>query len=162
MTLTTVAATVALALAGIIVPVAQSRNAPLAGAWKVTEVVLTGPGARTVTTLQTLTLFTAKHFARVEDRAEGPRPFLADPAKATADDLRAAWGPFFAEAGTYEISDGELTMRPIVSKNAAAMNGSAFTVYAFTMTGNTVKLTTKRNQAGALPNPATITAIRIE
>lgn len=168
MTLTTATATAALALAAIVspvapvAPVAQSRTAPLAGAWKTTEVVLTGPGARTVTNLQTLTLFTATHFARVEDRAEGPRPMLADPAKATADDLRAAWGPFFAEAGTYEITDGELTMRPTVSKNAAAMNGSAFTVYAFTISGNSVKLTSKRNQAGPLPNPSTITAIRIE
>jgi hypothetical protein len=87
---------------------------------------------------------------------------LADPAQATADDLRAAWGPFFAEAGTYEITGGELTMRPIVSKNAAAMNGSAYTVYAFTLAGNTVTLTTKRNQAGPLPHPATIKATRIE
>jgi hypothetical protein len=160
MNFTTAAA--ALALAAIVTPVAQSQTTSLAGAWKATEVVITGPGGRTITNLRNLTLFTAKYFARVEDRAEGPRSLLADPATATADDLRAAWGPFFAEAGTYEIAGGELTMRPTVSKNAAAMNGSAYTVYAFTLTGNTVTLTAKRNQAGPLPNPATIKATRIE
>ncbi len=53
-------------------------------------------------------------------------------------------------------------MRPIVSKNSAAMTGSAYTVYAVTLSGNVLTLTSKRNQAGPLPNPATIKATRIE
>lgn len=140
----------------------QAQSTPLAGAWKTTEVTLTGPGAGTFTNVSSLTLLTAKHFARVEVRSDAPRPTVTDPGSATADDLRAAWGPFFAEAGTYEISGSELTMRPIVSKNPAAMNGSAYTVYAIALVGDTLTLTSKRNQAGPLPNPATIKAVRIE
>ena len=37
-------------------------------------------------------------------QAERPRPVLADAAKADADELRATWGPFVAEAGTYELN----------------------------------------------------------
>ncbi len=134
----------------------------LAGAWKTTEVTLTGPGGGTFTNVTSLTLLTTRHFARVEVRTDAPRPMVTDPATATADEMRAAWGPFFAEAGTYELSGGELTMRPIVSKNSAAMTGSAYTVYAVTLSGNVLTLTSKRNQAGPLPNPATIKATRIE
>ena len=154
----------ALALATIIVAsiAPQAQTVSLAGTWKTTEVTLTGPGAGTFTNVSSLTLLTARHFARVEVRTDAPRPMVTDPAKATADDMRAAWAPFFAEAGTYEISGSELTMRPIVSKNSAAMNGSAYTVYAFTLSGNVLTLTSKRNQAGPLPNPATIKAVRVE
>jgi len=151
-----------IALSMIAAPVASPQSMSLAGTWKATEVTLTGPGGGTFTNVANLTLLTARHFARVEVRTDAPRPMIADPAKATADEMRAAWGPFFAEAGTYEISGGELTMRPIVSKNSAAMNGSAFTVYAVTLSGDTLTLTSKRNQAGPLPNPATIKATRIE
>ena len=151
-----------LALFAIAATVAPPQSTSLAGTWKATEVTLTGPGGGTFTNVSSLTLLTARHFARVEVRTDAPRPMVTDPAHATADELRAAWGPFFAEAGTYEISGGELTMRPIVSKNSAAMNGSAYTVYAMTLSGNTLTLTSKRNQAGPLPNPATIKVTRIE
>lgn len=140
----------------------RAQSTSLAGAWKTTEVTVTGPGAGTFTNMSSLTLLTAKHFARVEVRTDAQRPMLTDPAQATADDLRAAWGPFFAEAGTYEIAGGELTMRPVVSKNSAAMNGSAYTVYGFALAGNTLTLTSRRNQSGPLPSPATIKAVRIE
>ena len=143
-------------------PAARPQSMSLAGTWKATEVTLTGPGGGTFTNVSNLTLLTTRYFARVEVRTDAPRPMITDPAKATADEMRAAWGPFFAEAGTYEVSGGELTMRPIVSKNSAAMNGSAYTVYAITLSGNTLTLTSKRNQAGPLPNPATIKAMRIE
>ena len=47
--------------------------------------------------------------------------------KATADELRAAWGPFVGEAGTYEVTTGNvITMRPIAAKNPAAMVPGAF------------------------------------
>jgi hypothetical protein len=152
----------ALTLLAVVPFVAPPQSMSLAGTWKATEVTLTGPGAGTFTNVSSLTLLTARYFARVEVRTDAPRPMVTDPANATADEMRAAWGPFFAEAGTYEISGGELTMRPIVSKNSAAMNGSAYTVYAVTLSGNVLTLTSKRNQAGPLPNPVTIKATRIE
>jgi len=155
-------AVLTLAIVALSAPVAPPQALSLAGTWKVTQVTVTGPGGGTFTNMSSLTLLTARHFARVEVRTDAPRPMLTDPANATAEEMRAAWGPFFAEAGTYEVSGGELTMRPLVSKNPAAMNSGAYTVYAVTLSGNLLTLTSKRNQAGPLPNPATIKATRIE
>ena len=50
-----------------------------------------------------LTIIAPRHYARVEVQSDGPRPIPADISKATADELRAVWGPFVAEAGTYEF-----------------------------------------------------------
>ena len=155
-------AALTLGLLAIAARVAPPQSVSLAGTWKTTEVTLTGPGGGTFTNVSSLTLLTSKHFARVEVRTDAPRPMVTDPAHATADEMRAAWGPFFAEAGTYEVSGGEMTMRPLVSKNSAAMTGTAYTVYAVSLAGNVLTLTSKRNQAGPLANPATITATRIE
>ena len=100
-------------------PAAQSPES-IQGVWRIVEANVTGPGARTIPfgDRPNLTIITAKHYSRVEDQSEKPRAVLADPAKSTADELRAVWGPFVGEAGTYELSgDNLITMRPIVSKS---------------------------------------------
>jgi hypothetical protein len=95
----------------------QSKRASIEGVWQAVEVTITGPGARTIAIPEprpNLTMITARHYSRVEDQSERGRPVLADVTKATADQLRAAWGPFVGEAGTYELTaDGRITMRPI-------------------------------------------------
>jgi hypothetical protein len=141
----------------------QPKPASLQGVWRAVEVTLTGPNARTMTNLQpNLTVVSARHYARVEVQSEGPRPIVADVAKATADELRAVWGPFVAEAGTYELTGETLTMRPIAAKNPAAMVSGAVIVYACKRDGNTITLTQQRNQNGPFANPATIKLIRVE
>jgi hypothetical protein len=57
-----------------------------------------------------LGILTAKYYSRVEIHGQEPRPSLPDAAAATAERLRATWGPFFAEAGTHELS-GETSSR---------------------------------------------------
>ena len=92
---------------------AQSTRSSIQGVWRVVEATTTGAGARTIPfgDRPTLTIFTAKHYSRVEVQADGPRPILADVAKASADELRAVWGPFVSEAGTYEATpDGVITI----------------------------------------------------
>src|SRR5215204_6509504 len=98
---------------------AQSKPGSIQGAWRVVEVTITGPQARTIAFAErpNLTIITARHYSRVEVQADGPRPVLAEVAKASADELRAAWGPFVAEGGTYEVAGNLITMRPIASKN---------------------------------------------
>src|SRR4029079_17566463 len=99
------------------------------GVWQIVEATVTGPGARTIAFAgrPNLTIITAKHYSRVEIQADGPRPALADAAKATADELRAVWGPVVTEAGTYDVTqDGLITMRPIASKNPAVMGPGVF------------------------------------
>lgn len=144
---------------------AQSANRSIKGVWRVVEAQVTGPGARTISFAgrPNLTLITDKHYSRVEVQADGPRPAVADVAKATADELRAAWGPFVAEAGTYELAAGGLvTMRPVASKNPAVMGPAVFITYSYQLDGDTLSLTQQRNQNGPFNNPFTLKLTRVE
>ena len=144
---------------------AQSANRSIKGVWRVVEATVTGPGARTISFAgrPNLTLITDKHYSRVEVQADGPRPAVADVAKATADELRAAWGPFVAEAGTYELAAGGLvTMRPVASKNPAVMGPAVFITYSYQLDGDTLSLTQQRNQNGPFNNPFTLKLTRVE
>jgi hypothetical protein len=143
--------------------VGSSRTSSMEGAWQAVEVSLTGPGARTIRSLQpNLSIFTARHYSHIDIHADGPRPILADPAKASAEELRDAWGPVVAEAGNYEISGGSFVTRPVVAKNPAAMAKGAFTSYAYRIAGDTLWLTTQRTERGPVTNPPTIKLTRVE
>jgi hypothetical protein len=75
----------------------RSKRGPIQGVWQTVEVTVTGPGARTITIPKprpNLMIVTARHYSRVEVQAEQPRPIPADVTKASADELRAVWGPF--------------------------------------------------------------------
>jgi len=144
---------------------AQSARASIQGVWRIVEASITGPGARTIPFAErpNLTIITARHYSRVEVQADRPRPVVADVAKASADELRAAWGPFVSEAGTYEVTSGNvITMRPIASKNPAVMGPGVFIAYSFTLDGDTLSLTQQRNQNGPFPSPFTLKLTRVE
>ena len=136
------------------------------GVWQTVQVSMTGPSPRVINIPEprpNLTIVTAKHYSRVEDHAESPRAALADVSKASADELRAAWGPFVGEAGTYEITgDNVITMRPIVSKNPAAMARGTFSAFSFRLVGDTAWITEQRNQNGPIANPLTVKLLRVE
>jgi hypothetical protein len=143
----------------------QSTRQSIQGVWRIVEATITGPAARTIEFAErpNLTIMTARHYSRVEVQADGPRPILADVAKASADELRAVWGPFVGEAGTYEITAGNLiTMRPIASKNPAVMGPGILITYAYKLDGDTLSLTQQRNQSGPFANPFTLKLVRVE
>lgn len=153
------AATAVVGVAGFV----ESRAPSIEGVWRIAEVTLSGPGARTITELQpSLDIITAKHYSRVEIHAEGPRPNVADATKATAEELRQAWGPVVAEAGSYETHGNTVTMHPIVAKNPAAMAPGAFVTYGYRLAGDTLWLTPQRDYRGAAQNPPTIKLTRVE
>ena len=145
---------------------AQSKRGSLQGVWQTVEVTVTGPGARTITIPEprpNLIIVTAKYYSRVEVHSDGPRPMLANVAKASADELRAVWDPFVGEAGTYEVTDGNvMTMRPLVAKNPAAMAPGAFITYSYRLEGDTLWVTFQKNQDGPIANPVTVKAVRVE
>jgi hypothetical protein len=145
-------------------PAGDSGASAIQGVWKTVEVTVAGPAVQTFRNVQpNLTILTGRHYARVEVHADSSRPVIADAAKATADELRATWGSFFAEAGTYELSGpNEMTMRPIVAKNPAAMAAGVYTVFSYKLEGNTIQVTTVRDQNGPIPVPVTIKAVRVE
>jgi hypothetical protein len=141
----------------------QSKPGSIQGVWRVVEVTITGPDARTIGSPQpNLAIFTAMHYSRTEIPAEKPRQNLADIIKATADELRAVWGPFTGEAGTYEVTGNLITLRPIVAKNPAAMASGSFSTWSYKLEDNTLWVTAQRNQRGPVANPETIKLTRVE
>ena len=143
-------------------PSAAESNAALEGAWRTVEVAVAGAPGRTYRPLSTLAIFHGRHYSRVEVHAEQPLTPLADPSNASADQLRAAWGPFVGEAGTFEVNGNELTMQATVSKNPSAMIKGAVSVYTFRRDGNTLTLTQIRTHAGPSPNPITVKMTSVE
>ncbi len=144
----------------------QVQRASMQGVWRVAEVQIAGSKPQTIVfgeARPNLTIIAPRHYARVEVQSDGPRPLLADIAKATADELRAVWGPFVAEAGTYEFTGADVvTMKPIASKSPAAMAPGAFIVYGFKQAGDTIWLTQQKNQSGPFANPVTFRLVRVE
>ena len=143
----------------------QSAGASLQGAWQTVKISIAGASPRELTVVQPsayLTIFTAKHYSRTEIQSDAPRPLLPDASKATADELRAVWGPVVAEAGTYDVSGDTLTLHPQASKSPAAMAPGAFIVCTFKFDGATLTIAQQRNQAGPYPSPVTFTLKRIE
>ena len=144
----------------------QSKRESIQGVWQAVEVTITGPGARTIAIPEprpNLTIITARHYSRVEDQSERPRPIPADVTKASADELRAVWGPFVGEAGTYEVTTGNrITMRPIAAKNPAVMGPGVFITYSYKLDGDTMWVTQQRNQNGPFANPVTVKVVRVE
>ncbi len=143
----------------------QAKPQSIQGVWQATEVTIPGPTKQTIRISEprpNLTVMTARHYSRVQVEAEGARPAVGDATKASADELRAAWGPFYAEAGTYEVSGNLITMRPVAAKNPAAMTPGAFTTWSFKIEGSTLWVTAERNQNGPIANPVTVKSVRVE
>jgi hypothetical protein len=147
--------------AGITVTSAQEQKTPLDGVWRTVEVVVPGEHSQTFKPQSTLAIFHGRHYSRVEVHAEHPRTPLADPARASADELRAVWGPFVGEAGTFKVSGNEITMQATVAKNPAAMKDGAVSVYTYRIDGDALTLTQVRTHAGPSA-PVTIKATRVE
>ena len=128
---------------------AYAQGGPsLQGAWRVTEVVATGPNAEANKNPQPgLYVFTKQHYSIVSVGGTEPRKNLetaGDPAKLTDAEKMAryeAWAPFTANAGTYEVSGGTLTTRPIVAKNPSVMGQPS--TREFKIAGKTLTLIQK-------------------
>ena len=91
-----------LALMAVAGTFAQSKDS-LAGVWEAVQVTLSAPQAVTIKPGPNLTIFSAKHYSRIDVQTDKPRPVLASPSAATAEQLRETWGPLIAEGGTYAL-----------------------------------------------------------
>jgi hypothetical protein len=133
--------------------VSAAAGTPLEGAWQVMDV-----GGQPVAGLY---IFTGKHYSIMFATAD--RPQVDDAGKATADELRAMWGPMAANAGTYDVSGNLVTIHPIVAKIPVVMKPGANEVYAFRIEGNTLSFTQQRNARGVtVQNAATTRLMRVE
>jgi len=135
------------------ISVSAAASGPLEGVWQVKDV-----GGMPVAGLY---VFTGTHYSMMF--ATKDRPQIDDTNKATADELRAMWGPMAANAGIYEVSGNLVTIRPIVAKIPIVMKEGANEVYAFRIEGNILSLTQQRNARGvAVQNANTIRLMRVE
>jgi len=127
---------------------------PLEGVWQVIDVGGTAAAG--------LYVFTpGNHYSIMF--ATKDRPQIDDTNKASADELRAMWGPMAANAGTYEVSGNLVTIRPIVAKIPIVMVPGANEVYAFSVDGKTLSLRQQRNARGVtVQNANTVHLARVE
>jgi len=152
-----------LVLTSTIAVFGQSKRGPFEGVWQVAEVTRRGTdGLMTFKPGPNLTIFTRKHYSRIDVQGQKPRPALVNPATATAEELREVWGPSVAEAGTYELTQGQLILRPIVAKNPAAMAPDVSIVYSYKLEDGALILTSQRDQNGLVATPFTIKLMRID
>jgi hypothetical protein len=146
----------------------------LQGVWQAVELTVTNPNPNpaapnarpkgTHTNLQpSLLIFTAKHYSMIADTAVEPRPTtpLTEPGKATVEELRARWGPFIANAGTYEVSGDTLTSKVIVAKGPA-LQGKMVGRATFKLEGNNLWMTVVEGATGKVENPTTVKYVRVE
>lgn len=153
---------IGMALTSTINGFGQSKRGPLEGVWQTVEVTPSGTQGLTVKPGANLAIFTARHYSRIEVHTDKARPVVANAATATAEELREAWGPFVAEAGTYEVADNLITMHPIVAKNPAAMAPGTTMVYSYKLEGDTLTITAQRDRNGPVKNSVTVKLQRIE
>jgi Lipocalin-like domain len=133
--------------------VSAAADQPLEGVWQVMDV-----GGQPAAGVY---IFTGKHYSIMF--ATTDRPQIDDTGKATADELRAMWGPMAANAGTYEVSGNLVTIRPIVAKTPVVMKPGANEVYAFRVEGKMLSFTQRRNARGVTVQSAPTTRlIRVE
>ncbi len=133
----------------------------LEGAWRVTEVVTTGPLGRTLESPQPgLLLFTGGHYSYTLVTSDQPRP-IPPRGLANVEDMLDVWSPFTANAGTFEVSGNSMTRRPVVAKSPDAMAPGAFNEYTFRLSADTLWVTTVGTEGGPARSPSTVRYVRV-
>jgi len=159
-------------------PTPPSGVRSLRGVWRNTERVIpatTRPGDRLdpfahvpvgrQTDVQPgLLIFTDTHYSRTTDIAVQPRPTTgyATAGKPTLEELQARWGPFAANAGTYEVSGDTVTLRAIVSKEPRDQAPGGFARLRVTLEGDVLSLTPVERTEGPIAAGVTSRYVRVE
>jgi hypothetical protein len=128
---------------------AKAATSPLIGVWRIDA------GASAAG----LYIYTPTHYSMMA--ASTTRPEITD-ATATADELRADWGPMLANAGSYDISGDLLTIHPIAAKFPVVMKPGAYEVYRYKIDGDTLTLTQVRNVRGPVEKGGVTRLVRVE
>ena len=150
-----------LLFAGALQVASAQTASPLQGAWRVTEVTVTGDGASSNKTPQPgLYIFGKGNYSIVTiggTAARKPLANPANPAKLTDAEKLArfeAWDVLTANSGTYDVKGATLTTHPTVAKNPAVMGvpqtrtfkieGATLTLVQKSAAGQPVSETTTR------------------
>ena len=140
---------------------APAQGNKLEGVWKVVEVTITGPNASTNSNPQPgFFMFTKKHYSMTYITGDTAPHDL--PRNATDAQKTAAWKPFEAYAGEYEIKGATVMFRAKVCKNQAALKPDSGSVQDLRIEDNTMWLTIKIYNDRPVTNPTTTKLVRVE
>jgi len=140
--------------------VAEAQAEALQGAWRVVEMVTTGPGGRTIANPQPgLLLFAGRHYSYTLVNGDQPRP-RPPGGFASPEQLLAAWNPFAANAGTFEIEGDRMIRRPVVAKSPEAMGPGIYNEYTFRLSADTLWTTSVGTETGPTRSPTTVRYVR--
>jgi len=87
---------------------------------------------------------------------------LTNPRTATAEELRQVWGPVVAEAGTFELKDDLIILRPTISKNPAAMAPDVSIIYAYKLDDGTLTLIAQQDLHGPVTSTLIVKLLRVK
>jgi hypothetical protein len=130
--------------------VLRAADGPLRGAWQLT----------TANGMAGIFIFAGTHYSMMGASTE--RPDITDLSKASADEMRALYGPMMGNAGVYEVAGNQVTIRPVVAKFPVVMKPGAYEVYEFKIENNTLTLTQRRNVRGPVERGSVWTLTRVE
>ena len=137
----------------------------LAGVWRLASVTTTGPNGKTSQSTQpSMYLFTGTHYSIIYVNSDKPRS-TDDSDKMTAAQLLETYvDGFVANAGTYDIKAGKLTMHIMVAKSPTFMQGGNWVAYTVKVTGKTMTLVSAGSSLSTAPitTPTTWTLTRVE
>jgi hypothetical protein len=154
-------AAVAVTTIGFAAVFAQSGKSPLEGAWELQNATYPKPPNNPVTKPRGMVILSGNRYSLiVVNDSERPTLRQDDVVKATADQLRAVWGPLTAHAGTFQIAGNMITMRPAVVKNNPPNASSFFFEHTFTLKGDSLTMTESGFPGGPPSNPRTLHLIR--
>jgi hypothetical protein len=146
------------ALAVLVTVQSAAAKGKLEGVWKITEVNISGSKPITGTN-PSLMIFTKKHFSFMAVTGNKPRSDLPQK-EATDAQKAAAWGPFMAIAGKYEVKGTTIVIHPEVGKDPQSEKpNNSFPPADFKIEGNTLSLKVK---FPARENPITLKLTRVE
>ncbi len=129
-------------------PATDHSYSAVEGVWKSVEVTVTTADSTYTNevTEPNLLIFTKRYYAGLRILRAEPRLELPD--EPSDEQLLAAWRPFRAGAGTYEVSGSEITTKVIVAKNPNATAEQRENTSAFELEGDVMHRTFTNRTTG--------------
>jgi hypothetical protein len=152
---------VMLSLSVLILPV-RAGGRGLEGVWAVQELTTEKPMAK-LNKPTGLLVISGRHFS-LSLIANSERPNFGEGGveEATADELRAIWGPMLINAGTFTITGDTIRITRTLAKHPKFMAPGNFVDLVFERKGDTLTMTDVRNNFGPVQNPGTMRMTRVK
>ena len=150
------------ALVVLVTVQSTAEQGKLEGVWKAIETTTAGnPVKITVPPDRPGLLIFTKKYTGFWNIAALTRPGYPRQGATDAQKV-AAWEPFQAVAGTYEVKGNIITRRIIVAKDPNNMPPGNWQTIEFKIEGDTLITTQKTTEIGPFPNPITMKYVRLE